>query len=134
MSQNASKTGRQVKRDKGRVGTEHSVKSSEYNLLLEYILLLSQNWRNRQFYVLEKAECLLQAIRKVYPPYKNIQAKTGDFVMHSDATAVIDIETAKTLPNEEVLKRLGVTESGLSDEEATQRLALYGLNALVEHR
>jgi H+-transporting ATPase len=46
----------------------------------------------------------------------------------------MDIEQAKTLSNEEVLKRLGVTESGLSDEEATERLAQYGPNALVEHR
>ena len=46
----------------------------------------------------------------------------------------MDIESAKTLSNDEVLTRLGVTESGLSDEEATRRLAQHGPNALVEHR
>lgn len=46
----------------------------------------------------------------------------------------MDIESAKTLPNEEVLKRLGVTESGLSDEEGARRLAQYGPNSLEEHR
>jgi len=54
--------------------------------------------------------------------------------MHPYAATVIDIESAKTLSNDEVLKRLGVSESGLSDEEATRRLARYGPNALVEHR
>ena len=46
----------------------------------------------------------------------------------------LDIESAKILSNDEVLQRLGVNESGLSDEEATRRLAQYGLNALEEHR
>ena len=54
--------------------------------------------------------------------------------MLSETATKMDIEQAKTLSNEEVLKRLGVTESGLSDEEATERLAQYGPNALVEHR
>ncbi len=54
--------------------------------------------------------------------------------MPSETATKMDIEQAKTLSNEEVLKRLGVTESGLSDEEATERLAQYGPNALVEHR
>ncbi len=55
-------------------------------------------------------------------------------VMSTKNSAVMDIERAKTLSNDEVLTRLGASESGLSDEEAARRLAQYGSNALVEHR
>ena len=54
--------------------------------------------------------------------------------MLSETAGVVDIGTAKALPSEEVLTRLGVTESGLSYEEAASRLTQYGSNALEEHR
>lgn len=54
--------------------------------------------------------------------------------MPQEFPRLIDIDTAKTLSVENVLKQLAVSEAGLSDAEAARRLAQYGPNALEEHR
>ena len=48
--------------------------------------------------------------------------------------AGLDLATAATLPPDEVLKRLGSSDSGLTGQEAAGRLSRDGLNVVSSHR